>query len=106
MKENNKNIAENHNAESPSPDMQLHPVKKKIGKSFALGGKIILGGTVVAFLASIFMPTRTMGATRSARLKWQQRQADIEKLIEEQTAEKNSEKFEDQQQDTINKPDK
>ena len=43
---------------------------------------VIVGGTVV--FACLVTPTRTSGATRSAKLKWQERQQEIERVAASQ----------------------
>ncbi len=39
----------------------------------------VTGG--IAFFAALLLPTRTSGASRSARLQWQQRQKEIQEVI-------------------------
>lgn len=69
----------NPNADTPAP-LPLQPVPMNGSKTIdpILGmSALVLGGGVVLFLA-IAGQTATMGATRSTKLKWEQRQQEIE----------------------------
>jgi hypothetical protein len=48
---------------------------------------LIVGGSVA--LASMLTPTTCRGATRSAKLKWQERQAQIEEAVASQSPTEN-----------------
>jgi hypothetical protein len=49
-----------------------------------LGLVIAVAGGAALFVAGAFMSRPTMGATRSAQLTWQQRQAAVERAVAEQ----------------------
>jgi hypothetical protein len=69
------------NATQPIGDPQpIDPRQgKKILKRWAGGVTVVVGG-LVAF-AQLLAPTRLSGASRSARLLWQQRQKEIRESI-------------------------
>lgn len=60
----------------PQPEEEL-PGSRPTGEGIAVIGGLVAG---VALLATCIMQP-TSGATRSARLKWQERQRDVEQAI-------------------------
>ena len=71
-------MAENEN----QPIGEPQPIDPREGRKILkrLGG--VLAATAgFAFFAALLLPTRTSGASRSARLQWQQRQNEIQEVI-------------------------
>ena len=62
---------------------ELKPAKGKFRRILRLGCSIAIGGGVVVVLLAPLCP-RTMGATRSARLRFEQRRVEIEQTIEQE----------------------
>lgn len=73
---NNQNMVEN-----PDESGKLKPVKGSFKKIISTGAKIVIGGTVIAFVVSHFTRPRLLGVTRSARLRYEQRKAEIKKVM-------------------------
>jgi len=59
------------------PPHSLEYAKHAMVQGLSLGAKMVLGGAAV-FVALAAIPTRTMGALRSQRVKWQEREKQIE----------------------------
>lgn len=76
----------NNNANQPIGEP--HPINprqgRKILKRMAAVVTITVGG-LIAF-ANLLVPTRVSGASRSARLQWQQRQKEVRESIEHDCA--------------------
>lgn len=68
---------------NPNPIGEPEPVQprpgRKILKRLAVAAGVTVGGVLAC--AVLVTPTRTCGATRSAKLQWQQRQAEIEQTL-------------------------
>lgn len=49
-------------------------------------GTLVIGGSAIALLVTyaLLNPSRTSGASRSARLQWQNRQTEIREVIQQQ----------------------
>jgi hypothetical protein len=72
----------NENDNQPIGEPQ--PIEPAEGRKFfkrVAGAVMIVAGGFVAF-ATLLAPTRLSGASRSARLQWQQRQKEIRETIE------------------------
>ena len=72
--------------EAPTPCQQEHPHPSKVGKSLR---RLLIGGAAAAVATSIFVYgtfTGLPGSTRSARLKLQARQAQIETAATQEAA--------------------
>ena len=64
---------------------ELKPVKNPIVKVLSVGSKIIIGGVVVVFVGNLIMtPLKVRGASRSARVHFEQKQAEIQKQLEQE----------------------
>jgi hypothetical protein len=74
-------IRANQEAQDVPTDDKLRPVKGRFKRILSLGCSIAVGGVVVVLLAPTFTPTA--GATRSARLKFERRNAEIERALQE-----------------------
>ena len=66
----------------PEPQRERPNWHPTLGGIAVVGG--LVGGTLLALVTCF--PQRTMGATRSARLRWEERQRNIERAIRDQTA--------------------
>jgi hypothetical protein len=76
------------NQNNPEPIGDPKPMSAKQWRSILkrAGGIVaVCTGGLVAF-ACFITPTRLQGATRSARLKWQQRDAEIQQAIDAQSS--------------------
>jgi len=76
----------NENKTEPIGDPK--PMNAKHWRSILKNAATILAvstGSVVAF-ACFITPTRLQGATRSARLKWQQRDTEIQQAVDAQSS--------------------
>ena len=75
-------------ADSP----QLEPVKSPLKKVLSAGAIIIVGGVVVTIVGPLFMTSRVMGASRTARLKYEQKKAEIQQQLAEEVQKEIDEK--------------
>jgi hypothetical protein len=66
-------------------DVQPVPMKEEVstGIESIVNGLLLLGAAGVGWLVLGVLMTPTMGATRSSKLKWEQRQHEIEKAERE-----------------------
>ena len=71
---------------------ELKPVKSPLKKVLSIGAKIIVGGVVVVIVGHPFFPTKVMGASRTARLKYEQKKAEIQKQLAEEVQKETDEK--------------
>ena len=70
---------ENNNQPIGEPQPIDNREGRKILKRTAGGVALAAGGLFI--VAGLLLPTRTSGASRSARLQWQQRQKEIQEVI-------------------------
>ena len=79
---------DNHNQEeinSTNNSNKLAPVKGPFEKVLSVGSRIIIGGVVVVFVGNIILaPLKVRGASRSARVQFEQKQAEIQKQLEQE----------------------
>ena len=94
----------NENANQPIGGPQ--PIKprqgRKILKRVAAAVTITVGG-LIAF-ANLMVPTRVSGASRSARLQWQQRQKEIQETIKHDCAVASEKQKSARAEDVLPKP--
>lgn len=67
---------------------EVQPIDPRQGRKLlkrAAGYVMVIGGGFIAF-AALLAPTRLSGASRSARLLWQQRQKEIQETIDRERA--------------------
>ncbi len=77
IKNQNEIISENDSSE-------LKPVKNPFKKILSIGSTIAVGGIVIGIISPVFLTTRTMGASRTARLSYEQKKTEIQQqLVEE-----------------------
>jgi hypothetical protein len=84
------NDTPNNNASHPplpyesrlSPAKAAKAMMSPMAKGMLLGSVVVIGGLVL--IAS--EPTRCRGGTRSAKLKWEQRRAEIDQTVDAQTS--------------------
>lgn len=69
---------------SPNNSNELAPVKRTFEKVLSVGSKIIIGGVVLVLVAPLIMPPKVRGASRSARVQFEQKQAEIQKQLEQE----------------------
>ncbi|MHC4170256.1 MAG: hypothetical protein ACYSWQ_25205 [Planctomycetota bacterium] len=62
---------------------ELEPVKGSFKRMLSVGTKVVIGGTVIAFVVSPIRAPRCLGVTRSARLEYERRTTEIEKAMAE-----------------------
>ena len=77
-------------ADSPIPDPNGPPVasphnREVVRRALSFGVKLFLGTTAGLVILACF-PTRTMGALRSQRLKWQERRREITAVQDQEVA--------------------
>ena len=72
---------------TPNPMGGPEPVDDKESNLFGnILGAVGVAVSGVVFFAHLLGPTRTAGASRSAKLKWQQRQCEVDQAIAAQRA--------------------
>jgi hypothetical protein len=79
-------MAENDGMLVPEPEgppVMSEGAQKLVRRLGTMGLTVVIGGTA-AFLLLAIVPTRTHGALRSQRVKWQERQAEIAAEVAEQ----------------------
>lgn len=81
--------------ERPAETGKLKPVKGKFKKIISTGGKIVVGGTVIVFVVSHLTRPRLLGVTRSARLRYEQRKAEIAKVMAEEAKKESEENIDE-----------
>ena len=69
---------------SPNNSNELAPVKGSFEKVLSVGSRIIIGGVVVVFVGIILAPLKVRGASRSARVQFEQKQVEIQKQLEQE----------------------
>ncbi len=65
------------------PPVMSEGAQKIVRRLGVMGLTVVIGGTA-AFALLAIVPTRTMGAARSQRVKWEERQMDIAQEVAQQ----------------------
>ena len=83
---------DNQNQTNDNKISELKPVKSPLAKILTVGTKLAVGGAVIAFVGHLLFVPKLMGASRTARLNYEQKKAEIQQQLAEEVQKEIDEK--------------